>query len=83
MAYVRTDMRRAQAAVEPVKLTGIHVGRVMVAGFLERMVNMFHVAFFIAKKERPFTDFPDLVELQERTGSKMATVYRSDMAVAR
>ena len=64
-------------------LTTIHVGQQMEASFEEKMKNSFHVVYFIAKKERPFTDFSDLVELQERIGSMLASCYRSDKAVAR
>ena len=83
MACVRYDQRKGRDPEEPPVLTGIHVGNVMDASFAEKMTNMFHVAYFVAKKERPFTDFTDLIALQERTGSKMAACYRSDMAVAR
>ncbi|KAK1898159.1 Zinc finger protein 862 [Dissostichus eleginoides] len=35
------------------------------------MENMFHTAYYVVKKEKPFTDFPDLVQLNSRTGSNM------------
>ena len=46
-------------------LKGIHVGKEMDASFQEKMVNMFHVAYFVAKNERAFNDFYDLMSLQE------------------
>ena len=66
----------------PPVLKGIHVGKEMDAAFLEKMLNTFHVAYFVAKKKRPFTNFNDLIDLQERTCSKMAACCRSDMTVA-
>ncbi|KAF3839993.1 hypothetical protein F7725_018710, partial [Dissostichus mawsoni] len=38
------------------------------------MINLFHVAYFVVKSERPFTDFPVLVDLNRRTGAKMPCV---------
>lgn len=47
------------------------------------MVNAFHVVYYIVKKEKPFSDFPDLIELNARTGSKMPLWYKSDVACSR
>ncbi len=68
---------------EPAILQGIHVGKDMDAGFEARMANTFQTAYYLAKKERPFSDFAELVALQERTGSTMPAFYRSDKAAAR
>ena len=50
---------------EPAILQGIHVGKAMDAGFEARMANTFETADYLAKKERPFSDFSELVALQE------------------
>ena len=47
----------------------------MDAGFKKQMENMFHTAYY-------FTDFPDLVQLNSRTGSNMPNCYKSDKACA-
>ncbi|KAJ4929799.1 hypothetical protein JOQ06_018820, partial [Pogonophryne albipinna] len=47
------------------------------------MENMFHTAYYVVKKEKPFTDFPDLVQLNSRTGSNMTNCYLSDKACLR
>ena len=47
------------------------------------MVNAFNVAFNVAKKEWPFTDYPGLRTLHERTGSNIPQCYRNDKAIAR
>ena len=84
MACVRHEETKKRIADgSTAVLTGIHVGKVMDGIFEEKMVNMFHVAYYVAKKERPFTDFPDLMALQERTGSRRSSSYRTDVAVAR
>ena len=62
-------------------LQGIHVGKAMDSGFEVRMINTF--PYYLAKKERPFSDFAELVALQERTGSTMPALHRSDKVAAR
>ncbi|KAL3060833.1 hypothetical protein OYC64_015219 [Pagothenia borchgrevinki] len=47
------------------------------------MINLFHVAYFVVKSERPFTDFPVLVDLNRRTGAKMPLCYHHDKACTR
>ncbi|KAF3859886.1 hypothetical protein F7725_000141 [Dissostichus mawsoni] len=47
------------------------------------MENMFHTAYYVVKKEKPFTDFPDLVQLNSRTGSNMTNCYLSDKTCLR
>ena len=42
------------------------------------MINTFHVAYYIAKYEKPYTDFSDLIALNVRTGSKVPIWYKSD-----
>lgn len=41
----------------------------------ERMEKLFRTAFFVAIKERPFTDFPSLLELQEANGVNLGETY--------
>ena len=48
-------------------LKGVHDGHAMDAGFEMWMVNTIHVVYYVVKKERPYSDFTDLVELQDRT----------------
>ena len=84
LSCVRQAEREERPATEePAVLKGVHVGHMMDAGFEKRMVNTFHVTYYVAKKERPFSDFTDLVELQDRTGSTLPAFYRSDKAAAR
>lgn len=64
-------------------LAGVHVNFDMHAGFKKQMENMFHTAYYVVKKEKPFTDLPDLVQLKSRTGSNMPNCYKSDKACAR
>ncbi|KAF3859041.1 hypothetical protein F7725_021440 [Dissostichus mawsoni] len=47
------------------------------------MINLLHVSYFVVKSERPFTDFPVLVDLNRRTGAKMPLCYHHDKACAR
>ncbi|KAK1907004.1 Zinc finger protein 862 [Dissostichus eleginoides] len=47
------------------------------------MENMFHTAYYVVKKEKPFTDFLDLVQRNSRTGSNMTNCYLSDKACLR
>lgn len=44
----------------------------------ERMEKLFRTAFFVAIKERPFTDFPSLLELQEANGVSLGETYSND-----
>jgi hypothetical protein len=44
------------------------------------MRKMFNTAAYVAKKERPYSDFPDLVELQKINGIKMGVTYSNDKA---
>ena len=36
---------------------------------LQNMGKLFETAFYLAWKERPFTDFPDLLDLQTLNGA--------------
>ncbi len=47
------------------------------------MENVFHTSYYIAKREKPFSDFPDLVDLNTRTGGNMPQWYKSDKGCAR
>ena len=66
---------------KPAGLKVIHVGTAIDAGFEEKMANAFHVAYYVAIQERPFTDYTELMALQEWTDSNMP--YRSDKVVER
>lgn len=74
--------KKVESETPPV-LARVHVNCEMEAGFKKQMENMFHTAYYVLKKEKPFTDFPDLVELNSRTGSNMPHYYKSDKACAR
>ena len=44
----------------------------------EALENCFNSAYYLAKKERPCSDFPDLIELQEKNGVKYCKSYRNE-----
>jgi hypothetical protein len=44
------------------------------------MKKLFNTAAYVGKKERPYSDFPDLVKLQERNGNPMGNTYCNDKA---
>ncbi|XP_069476319.1 E3 SUMO-protein ligase KIAA1586-like [Ambystoma mexicanum] len=46
---------------------------------LESTCRVFHTVFYLTKKNRPFTDHPDLVDLQEVNGVEMGRVLRSNV----
>ena len=41
----------------------------------EVLENRFNSAYYLTKKERPYSDFPDLIELQEKNGVKYRRSY--------
>ena len=41
----------------------------------DRMVMLFRSAYFLVKKERPYSDFPDLIELQSLNGLSLGETY--------
>lgn len=47
---------------------------------LENMDKLFHSAFYLAWKERPFSDFPDLLQLQTLNGVGHWGTYCNDKA---
>lgn len=57
--------------------------RRMEEGMRQSMTTLFHVSYFVAKNELPFTMFPKLVSLQQRVGVEMPDCYSSDKACAR
>ena len=67
------------SAIKPIK----QALQQMEMQFEHCMINAFHVAYYIAKNEKPYTDFPDLIALNVRTGSKMPLWYKSDIACNR
>lgn len=75
--------RKKSESEPPAVLAGVHVNYEMDEVFKKKMENMFHTAYYVVKKEKPFTDFPDLVQLNTRTGSSMPNCYMSDKACAR
>ena len=44
------------------------------------MDKLFQTAFYLAWKERPFTDFPDLLDLQTLNGAGVWGTYHNDKA---
>ena len=39
------------------------------------MVMLFRSAYFLVKKERPYSDFPDIIELQSLNGLSLGETY--------
>lgn len=48
----------------------------------DQMKNVMHTAYYIAKEELPFTQFPVLHGFINRTGGKLPDFYNSDKACA-
>ena len=48
----------------------------------EVLENRFNSAYYLTKKERPYNDFPDLIELQEKNGVKYRRSYWNERAAA-
>ena len=48
----------------------------------EVLENRFNSAYYLTKKERPYSDFPDLIELQEKNGVKYHGSYQYKWAAA-
>jgi len=42
------------------------------------MMKLFRTAYFLAKKERPFSDFPELLQLQNLNGLNLGKTYNND-----
>ncbi|XP_073716873.1 zinc finger protein 862-like [Misgurnus anguillicaudatus] len=51
--------------------------------FFNKMKNVMHTAYYVAKQEQPFTQFPELFGLINRTGGTLPDSYNSDKACAR
>ena len=49
----------------------------------DQIIRLFNTAYFICKQEKPFTDYPRLIVLQEVNGLNMGNFYRSDNACRR
>ena len=64
-------------------LNGVHRNGTMDEKFKGRLINMMNIAYYVVKKEKPFTDFPEQVELAARVNSDVLTYYKSDKACAR
>ena len=45
---------------------------------IEQMKILFRTAFYVAKKGKPFSDFPDLLKLQRANGVKISENYCND-----
>ena len=45
-----------------------------------KMTKLFRTAYYIAQSERPFSDFPALVELQDMNGLSLGDTYHTDKA---
>jgi hypothetical protein len=50
---------------------------------LQELIRLINTAYFVAKYEKPFTDYPRLILLQEVNGLDMGNFYRSDNACRR
>lgn len=46
----------------------------------DKMVMLFRSAYFLVKKERQYSDFPDIIELQSLNGLSLGETYRNDKA---
>ncbi|XP_060555537.1 uncharacterized protein LOC132716306 [Ruditapes philippinarum] len=46
----------------------------------EKMTKLFKTAYYIAIFERPFTDFPNLIDLQQCNGLSLGDTYHTDKA---
>lgn len=49
---------------------------------LEATAKVFRSAYFLMKRERPFTDFPHLIDLQQSNGLNMGSVLHSRITAA-
>lgn len=47
-----------------------------------KMDTLFRTSYYIAKNERPFTDFTELINLQCMNGLNFGETYHNDKAVA-
>ena len=47
------------------------------------MIRLFHIAYYLAWKERPMSDFPHEIGLHSRIGGELPNCYSSDKACAR
>ena len=47
------------------------------------MIKLFHIAYFLAKAEKPLTDFPKQIALHRRLGGELPTCYNTDKACSR
>ena len=47
---------------------------------IESTSKIFRTAYYIAKEEKPFTDHPKLIDLQEANGNKMGILLQSRIA---
>ena len=45
-----------------------------------RLTKLFRTAYYLADKERPFTDFAGLIQLQNSNGADLGTTYTNDKA---
>ena len=61
----------------------VEVVKKMEHGLQEQLIRFINTAYFVAKYEKPFTDYPRLILLQEVNGLDMGNVYRSDNACRR
>lgn len=47
---------------------------------IEKMEKLFRSAFYLVIKERPYSDFPDVLELQALNGVEIGETYRNEKA---
>lgn len=83
---IYTRLRFSHKACEPIKTEGNkkYLAKTvdnMNSKYLE-MVRIFRTAYKIAKQDRPFTDFPFDVQLQELNGLNMDRILQSNFSCA-
>lgn len=74
---VRTAAADADPSTTPMATA---VQNMMDESTLERMVMLFNTAYYVAWKEKPFSDFRSLVELQRKNGLTLGDQYLNDKA---
>ena len=74
----------AKAAKDKIKnneLTAIEAGfENMNAEIMQKMVKFFRTAYYLAINDRPFTDFPGVLQLQTLNGISLGDTYCNDKA---
>jgi len=53
------------------------------AGHNTATCNVFRTAYYVAKNDQPFTDHPDLLDLQQLNGVNVSRVLHSMLSVVK